>query len=310
MPELIHTGSIVVDMVMTIDTVPTPGNEVLATTTHLVAGGGLNSMLAAQRGGLPVKFAGLVGTGPFGDIIVQALTENELASIYPRVASKDSGFCVALVDKGGERTFITQVGAESDVSFKHLSQITINDGDLVYVSGYSLAATTNAEGLVRWLGTVPDSTVVFFDPSPLVCQLPEKVFQPLIARASIVSCNLREAQHITGQTRAKDCASRLAELLRPRAHAIVRAGKEPTLISSADDPHSVISVPTFPVDAVDTNGAGDTHAGVVLSSIAQGLSLEQSVRRANAAAAISVTRSGPASAPTADEVDEFLAEHR
>lgn len=175
------------------------------------------------------------------------------------------------------------------MSFEHLSQIQINDDDLVYVSGYSLATQTNASGLARWLATVPESTVVFLDPSPLVCQLPEKVFQPLIARASIVSCNLREARHITGQTRAKDCASRLAELLRPHAYAVVRAGKEPTLISSADNPQSVISVPTFPVDAVDTN-AGDTHAGVVLASIAHGLSLEESVRRANAAAAISVTR--------------------
>lgn len=39
-------------------------------------------------------------------MIAQTLADNELASIYPRVAGTDSGFCVALVDKGGERTLL------------------------------------------------------------------------------------------------------------------------------------------------------------------------------------------------------------
>ena len=58
--------------------------------------------------------------------------------------------------------------------------------------------------------------------------------------------------------------------------------------------------------AVDTNGAGDCHTGVLLAEVAAGRGWVGAARRANAAAAIKVTRRGPATAPTAAEVDDFL----
>jgi sugar/nucleoside kinase (ribokinase family) len=61
------------------------------------------------------------------------------------------------------------------------------------------------------------------------------------------------------------------------------------------------------VTAIDTNGAGDAHAGVLLAGLAAGLSPEQAALRANAAAAIAVTRWGPATSPTAQEVDDLIA---
>ena len=58
---------------------------------------------------------------------------------------------------------------------------------------------------------------------------------------------------------------------------------------------------------LDTNGAGDTHTGALLAEVAAGTPWVEGCRRANAAAAIKVTRRGPESAPTAAEVDAFLA---
>ena len=66
-------------------------------------------------------------------------------------------------------------------------------------------------------------------------------------------------------------------------------------------------VPGFPQTPVDTNGAGDTHTGALLAEVAAGTPWVEGCRRANAAAAIKVTRRGPESAPTAAEVDDFLA---
>jgi sugar/nucleoside kinase (ribokinase family) len=68
-------------------------------------------------------------------------------------------------------------------------------------------------------------------------------------------------------------------------------------------------VPGFPERAVDTNGAGDTHTGVFIAALAGGAAPPDAARTANAAAAISVTRRGPATAPTAAEVVRFLAAH-
>jgi sugar/nucleoside kinase (ribokinase family) len=57
---------------------------------------------------------------------------------------------------------------------------------------------------------------------------------------------------------------------------------------------------------VDSNGAGDAHGGVVAAALSRGEGLLTAARRANAAAAIAVTRRGPATAPTAEEIDEEL----
>lgn len=58
--------------------------------------------------------------------------------------------------------------------------------------------------------------------------------------------------------------------------------------------------------AVDTNGAGDCHAGVLCALLCEGVPLEEAVRCANAASALSVTRSGPATCPDRKEVERFL----
>jgi sugar/nucleoside kinase (ribokinase family) len=62
----------------------------------------------------------------------------------------------------------------------------------------------------------------------------------------------------------------------------------------------------FPVKAVDTNGAGDTHCGVLAAELLRGTALDTAAYRANAAAAVSVQRNGPATAPTRAEIDAFL----
>ncbi|MYU13819.1 sugar kinase, partial [Streptomyces sp. SID8361] len=66
-------------------------------------------------------------------------------------------------------------------------------------------------------------------------------------------------------------------------------------------------VPGRRVTAVDSNGAGDAHTGAFLALLGRGLDLTTAVRGANAAAAFAVTRHGPATGPTLEELLEFLA---
>jgi sugar/nucleoside kinase (ribokinase family) len=70
----------------------------------------------------------------------------------------------------------------------------------------------------------------------------------------------------------------------------------------------VARVPGFSVEVVDTNGAGDAHTGAFMAGLAAGLSHKEAARRANASAAIAVTRRGPASAPTIEEVQKLLSD--
>jgi sugar/nucleoside kinase (ribokinase family) len=86
---------------------------------------------------------------------------------------------------------------------------------------------------------------------------------------------------------------------------VIRAGQAGSFVMLRDGKSQAI--PGFQVAAVDTNGAGDTHIGAFISALAKGTGPFEAARYANAAAAISVTRHGGASAPTDAEIRSFLA---
>lgn len=318
MTRLIHTGSVIVDQVMHIERMPESGGDIVASDSYAVAGGAMNSLLAAARDGMDVVYCGLVGTGPNASIIAQALEEAGIRENYERIASADNGYCVALVEDSAERTFITSIGVEGRFGYEHLKAIDVQPDDFVYVSGYSLATAENAEGLARWLPTLPQSVTVFVDPSPLVTELPAELFAPLLVRCNILSTNERESRAILASNGIDDAdrlgadqvARLLAGLVPEGSWVVVRSGAEATRVCRNDGSTEVTVVPTFPQEAVDTNGCGDVHAGVLLAGLGRGLHMETAVKRANAAAAIKSTRIGPGTAPTTTEINEFLAYYR
>lgn len=304
MSRLVSVGNVIVDIVMRIGALPEPGGDVIADGSEITAGGGLNTMVAARRDGMDVVFAGQYGTGPFGDVVRQALEESGVTVVQPGLPDVDSGYCVALVDATTERTFVTSVGAEGQLTRADLDRVTLRADDVVFVSGYGLAHAVNGAAIADWLGTVPSSVRVVFDPSPLVDTLPAAVLAAVSARSDVVSANSREARLLspTSATLAEAAAAIAAAA---RGTALVRDGADGCwVVESGSEP---VLVPGFPVAAVDTNGAGDAHDGVLAAALGRGASLQDAVRRANAAAALAVTRTGPATAPTADETDALLA---
>ncbi|MDY1005113.1 PfkB family carbohydrate kinase [Curtobacterium sp. CFBP9011] len=304
MSRLVSVGNVIVDIVMRIGALPEPGGDVIADGSEITAGGGLNTMVAARRDGMDVVFAGQYGTGPFGDVVRQALEESGVTVVQPGLPDVDSGYCVALVDATTERTFVTSVGAEGQLTRADLDRVTLRADDVVFVSGYGLAHPINGAAIADWLGTVPSSVRVVFDPSPLVDTLPAAVLAAVSARSDVVSANSREARLLspTSATLAEAAAAIAAAA---RGTALVRDGADGCwVVESGSEP---VLVPGFPVVAVDTNGAGDAHDGVLAAALGRGASLQDAVRRANAAAALAVTRPGPATAPTADETDALLA---
>lgn len=304
MSRLVSVGNVIVDIVMRIGALPEPGGDVIADGSEITAGGGLNTMVAARRDGMDVVFAGQYGTGPFGDVVRQALEESGVTVVQPGLPDVDSGYCVALVDATTERTFVTSVGAEGQLTRADLDRVTLRADDVVFVSGYGLAHPVNGAAIADWLGTVPSSVRVVFDPSPLVDTLPAAVLAAVSARSDVVSANSREARLLspTSATLAEAAAAIAAAA---RGTALVRDGADGCwVVESGSEP---VLVPGFPVAAVDTNGAGDAHDGVLAAALGRGASLQDAVRRANAAAALAVTRPGPATAPTADETDALLA---
>ena len=214
-------------------------------------------------------------------------------------ADRDTGFDIALVDDEGERTFVTVFGAEAEVTASAITGIHLADGDLVHASGYGLLARTNASVLGPWIAQIGSGHRVLLDPGPLGLEIPPAVLASVAGRADWLSCNLREALQLSGATDARGAAAVLRETWRA---VVIRLGPEGCLV--VDD--RVEHVPGFAVGVLDTNGAGDAHTGAFLAGLATGESAHAAALRANACAALVVTRRGPATAPTVAEVQRLL----
>jgi len=301
--RLLHLGNVVIDLVLTVDDLPARGGDVFAGSTRSTPGGGFNVMAAAVRQGLRVGYAGAHGTGPFGDLARAALAGAGIAVLHPPKPDLDTGFVVTLVDTAGERTFVTSRGAEATLTATDLEQVRPTARDFVYLSGDGLLHPSNRAALIGWLARIPDGTVVYVDPGPLGHRAPPADLAAVLARADWWSCNEREAADLTGLTDPSSAARALLSRTGGQG-VLVRTGRAGCVLAVlGSQPTPIVG---FEVTAIDLNGAGDAHAGTFLAALADGLDPATAARRANAAAAFAVTRRGPATAPTKDELATFL----
>jgi sugar/nucleoside kinase (ribokinase family) len=219
-------------------------------------------------------------------------------------AERDTGLCVAITDASAERSFVSYIGAEGEVSVEDLNSVAAEAGDYAYVSGYSLLHVGKAQALVDWVLDLPTGINVVFDPGPLVESPDAPLMQALLPRIDVWTSNSVEALRFTGASDIAQALDRLAAHLPASVLMVVRDGPQGCWIHQRGER---LHVPGFAVEAVDSNGAGDAHAGVFVAGLAQGLSAAEAARRANAAAALAVTRWGPATAPGTAEVDALIS---
>ena len=307
--RLIFTGTVVVDLLLRVDALPERGGDVLASAAGMAAGGGFNVMAAAARDGAEVVFAGRSGSGPFGEVVAEALWREGISVANPPLETADNGYCVVLVDGEAERTFVTVPGAEGMLTRADLDAVQPRPGDVVYASGYSLAHPVAGPAVAGWLTELRPETRVVFDPSPLVGSLDRDLLEAVLRRTDVLSANAREARILRAHAHPAPAAGALRGMLRESsdtgAVAVVRDGASGCWVATGDP--APAHLPAFPVTAVDTTGAGDAFGGVLAAALTRGTDPLAAARRANAAAAIAVTRPGPATAPTRAETDALLA---
>ena len=181
MPRLLHTGQVIIDLAMSLDTLPASGGDALAHSASFHAGGGFNVMAAAQRNGLQSVYLGRHGQGQFGDMARQAMHAEGIHMTLPVDPHKDTGLCVALTEASAERTFISCIGAEGGLSAHDLAHVSVQPDDRVYVSGYSLLHVGKARPLLQWIQGLAQSVQVTFDPGPLLTDIDPQLLDAWLA---------------------------------------------------------------------------------------------------------------------------------
>jgi sugar/nucleoside kinase (ribokinase family) len=295
--------TVMIDIVLRIAQVPESGSDVLASEHLITTGGGYNAMSAAARQGVSAVYAGRLGRGPFSSIARSSLVHDNVTEPMEADETRDAGFCVALIDDVGERTFITSPGAEGSLRSSDLASLDVRSADYVLVSGYNVMYPGTAEIVLEWLASLSEDVVVAFDPSNRVMDVPKTNRRAVLERADWTLCNETEASLLTGRDTLKQSIVALADMT-GRAGVVVRHGESGcTVLTEGDEP---VHVDGFKVTVLDTNGAGDTHSGVFLAELALGTDVIEAARRGNAASAIAISVLGPASCPERDAVSAMI----
>ena len=312
--RVVLMGQILVDLAVRGEALPSPGGDVWAIDEGMHVGGGFNALVAARRMGAEAVSLSPIGDGPYSSLIQAALAREGITDLGPRIAGIDNGFCIAFTDRTGERTFISTKGAETMAPASAWADFvrTMHPGDVLYVDGYLMDHPANRVAAEAALRVLPEGVRVILDVSPVI-GIPEE----LPSDDVIVSMNHREAQEIGQQSEDSSVCNRCREpheaalamlglLGRPvlvragaaGAYFVRPAGTAPNA-SNEDAAH----IPTPHVEAIDTNGAGDAHSGVLAASLAQRIPMERALLLANCAGALSTTAVGPASCPMREEIE-------
>ena len=273
--------------------------------THV--GGGFNALVAARRMGAEAISLSPIGTGPHASMIEAALAREGIVDAGPRVDGVDNGFCVAMIGHDAERTFISTKGAETMTPETAWADFvrTMSPGDVLYIDGYLMDHPANREAAEAALRILPEGVRVLLDVSPVI-GIPES----LPTHHAIISMNSVEARAIAKQSRLDgylpfdSLSCRLAQTL--GRDTLIRLGASGAYFARSASPDSETSaahIPTPTIDAVDTNGAGDAHTGVLAASLALGIPLERGLVLANCAGALASTVPGPASCPTREDIE-------
>ncbi|HDJ1441373.1 TPA: ribokinase [Serratia rubidaea] len=285
-------GGAVGDLVMTLPRLPVSGEDIEARPQGRQIGGcAFNVARVLCRLGVPVVNGMPVGNGEWG-VAVEAAMQALGLPVLLRHGQMDNGWCLALAEPNGERTFITVSGCEAQWNKAQLATLPLTPETLVYANGYELVGEPGA-ALREWLTRLPFDQYRLIDPGPRVGLLGEEFFAMLSDSHTLLTLNRDEVATLCGNGDPVEAAQRYAAAR--NFTLICRLDSDGAWI--CDGKHPPQHIAAYPVEVVDTIGAGDAHCAGLLAALSAGWPLPQAVDLANRVAACVVASRGADAAP-------------
>jgi ribokinase len=305
-PRIAVVGSLVTDLVVWLPHFPRRGETLLASRFGIFAGGkGSNQALTARRCGAAVSMIGRVGDDPFGQMFFDLLGREGIDHAFIKRDPIGTSLALPMIDPHGDNSIVGIPRANTRLSEEDIRDaapaITASNALMLQLE-VPLAASRAAAQLAHSAGAT-----VILNPAP--AHLPVDELLPRDEPwMDWLTPNEVEAEQLTGRAVTDvDSARVAAQVLLARG---VRQGVIITLGARgafALTPEREVFAPAFAVTPIDPTGAGDAFNGAFALALAEGQSLEDALRFANAAGAHSVTVAGAEpSLPQRAEVERML----
>jgi len=288
-PRVTVLGSLNMDISVTVPRLPEPGATVLGSAARFTPGGkGANQAVAAARLGASVRLAGCVGGDDFGRRLLAALRDEGVdAGAVRTVTGIPTGLAMISVDRAGENLITVAPGANHEVSEEQAVAAASHEDDILVICaeipvpaiGSALQARPRGARCVLNLAPAPEKAAA------LVASAGENLDWLVVNETEAAAVLGRPVSGLADAARAATALTAAGA-----RHAVVTAGAHGAALAQGGETAQVIEA--FPVEAVDTVGAGDTFVGALAVALAAGVPAAEAVRAAAAAGATAATRPG------------------
>lgn len=291
MPKIICAGLIAVDLVFDVSSFPVKGAKTRATESQMITGGGaMNAASAIASLGGDASLAGAIGDDEFGAFLRKKMTgrriDDRFVSAVPGIPTSRSA---NMITPDGDRTIINH------------REPALNLGDFTLPDVFAFDAALVDTRWPKGASLIVEAAQRAGKPAVVDAEAPLIQTTHLLARASHVVFSEQGLADYCGGSNAAGLV--LAQKQLGNWCAVTRG----TLPVLCHDGECLTEVPTNPTTAVNTLGAGDVWHGAFTLALSLGLSENQAVRWANAAASLKVRRPiHDETMPTAAEVNALL----
>jgi len=281
--KILNFGSLNIDYVYSVDHFVQPGETMASNGFEVFPGGkGFNQTIALARAGAPVFHAGCIGEE--GMFLKEMLEKENVSTEYLKVVDVSNGHAIIQVDSNGENSIILFGGANQQNSSEFIDDVLshFDWGDVLLIQNEinmtaELIEKAKAKGLY-----------IVFNPAPMT----DEVLSFPLNLIDLFVVNETEAASITGKDLLSDMMDEMLSRFPPAA-TIFTLGAKGSVYQLGEEVLKCKAIDVGPV--VDTTAAGDTFIGYFLALQSINLSVENSLRGANKASGIAVSRKGASS---------------
>lgn len=279
-------------------------------THHNRACGGsaANTVIGAAKLGASCFYSCKIADDELGQFYAEDLQREGVKSnlIEQSLEQGDTGRCIVMVTPDADRTMNTYLGITGDISYSQVDENALEQSEWLYIEGYLVSTDLAREAAIKTRQVAESKgvkTALSLSDPNMVKFFKDGLVEMIGAKVNLLFSNLDEALMFTGS----ETLEQAIEGLKQKADQfVVTLGAKGALLW---DGENTISIDAYPVEAVDTNGAGDLFAGAFLYGITHGYTFEKAAKLASFASARLVKEFGPRLSPDGQTlVKQFLNE--
>lgn len=300
MKNICVIGSLNMDLVVNVDTMPKPGQTLLGGNFKEVPGGkGANQAVAMARLGGKVSMIGKVGNDSFGKTLINALNNDNVNTNHIHTANCSTGVAFITVDKNAQNAIVVAPGANFELSKDDIDKNIdcIKNSDIVVIQ-----LETPLETVKYALQIAKDlNKYTILNPAPAI-----KLNDDIIKNVDLLTPNETELEIISEmKIESEDDINKAAKKMIEKGikELIVTLGSKGSLYINEE---KSFFKSAYKVEAVDTTAAGDSFTGALAVALSNNKNIAEAMDFASKVGALSVMKEGAQSSlPTLKDVDNF-----